>query len=250
MSLLKSTNNRYGGTYVAPEDLPVELVELSVRLSESIEHWREQGIKVVWVKLNSSQSEFLFEFYQAGFENHHCDPDAIMLTKRLEDEAIIPPYANHTIGIGGLVINDKNELLTIRELAHVKKYPNNWKFPGGMLDPFENFEEGVKREVLEETGVNTEFDSFIGFRHHHIGQFKTSNIYAVCRLKPTSHEITIQESEIFDARWFPIADYMSDEKISRYNKAILKNALDFPGLKSIKLPGYMDSDHEYEIFIS
>ncbi len=56
--------------------------------------------------------------------------------------------------------------------------------------------------------------------------------------------------EIFDARQFPIEDYLSDEKIGQYNKVILQSALKYSGLKSVKLPGYMDSDDEYEVFMS
>ena len=96
----------------------------------------------------------------------------------------------------------------------------------------------------------TEFESFIGFRHHHQGQFTTSNIYAVCRLKPLTSEISIQESEIADAKWFPIDEYLADEKIGKYNQHIVRSALKNPGLKSINLPGYMSSDDDYEVFMS
>jgi len=43
---------------------------------------------------------------------------------------------------------------------------------------------------------------------------------------------------------------LSDEKIGQYNKIILQSALKYSGLKSVKLPGYMDSDDEYEVFMS
>jgi 8-oxo-dGTP pyrophosphatase MutT (NUDIX family) len=108
----------------------------------------------------------------------------------------------------------------------------------------------VIREVLEETSIQTEFHSFIGFRHHHQGQFSTSNLYAVCRLKPLTLDITIQESEIFDAKWFPIEEYLADEKIGKYNQQILQSALKHSGLKNINLPGYMPSDQNYEVFMT
>jgi 8-oxo-dGTP diphosphatase len=250
MVRLESTNNRYGGTIVSPENIPSDNGEFERILAHSLDYWRENGIKVVWFKVPTHRVELLPLLYQSGFENHHCNPDVITLTKRLQADALVPHYAKHTIGVGGLVINRRNELLTIREQAHIKNHPHNWKFPGGMLDPSEHFEDGVKREVFEETGIETEFLNFIGFRHHHLGQFETSNIYAVCRLNPLTETIRIQESEIFDARWFPIDDYLADEKIGKYNQYILKSALQFPGLKSIKLPSYMNSDNEYEVFIA
>ncbi len=246
---LKSSDNIYGGTYVAPEDLPKSKATFLSLLNESIKVWKNHQIKVVWIKIPSNRSDLLPIVYKLGFVNHHCDHDFIMLTLRLEEGALVPTFAKHTIGVGGLVINKKNELLTIREKAHIKTHPNNWKFPGGMLDPFEHIEQGVIREVLEETNISTSFESFIGFRHHHKGQFTTSNIYAVCKLTPLTTDISIQESEIADARWFPINDYLADDKIGKYNQTILKSALNRTGLKSIKLPSYMSSDTDYEVFI-
>ncbi|MCW8998713.1 MAG: NUDIX domain-containing protein, partial [Kangiellaceae bacterium] len=181
--------------------------------------------------------------------NHHCDKDSVMLVKRLIKNAVVPEYANHTIGIGGLVVDNDSRVLTIREKAHIKSHPHNWKFPGGMLDPYEHIEEGVKREVLEETGIRTEFVSFVGFRHHHQGQFTTSNIYAICRLKPLNFDIVIQESEIADAKWIDIDQYLADEKIGQFNKAILRSVIEGKGLVSTNLPGYMNNDSDYEVFI-
>ncbi|TQV71691.1 NUDIX domain-containing protein [Aliikangiella marina] len=249
MNVLEFTPNRYGGVCVDSHHLPKSVEAFESALVESLAAWEKQ-FKVVWISVSADKAALLTVLYQHGFENHHCDKAKIMLTKKLQQNALVPEYANHTIGIGGLVINDKQELLTIREQGHINTHPHNWKFPGGMIDPFEHIEDAVKREVFEETGIETVFESFIGFRHHHIGQFKTSNIYGVCRLKPISSKISIQESEIYDARWFPINDYLADEKIGQYNKFILRSALKSPGLKSIKLPGYMESEEEYEVFIN
>ncbi|MFT6925672.1 MAG: 8-oxo-dGTP diphosphatase [Psychromonas sp.] len=250
MNYLSSVNNQYGGTYVAPEDLPANSAAFEAQLTESLKIWHIQEIKVVWIKIPNARAKLLPFLYQAGFMNHHCAVDFMMLTLRLEDGAMIPPFANHSIGVGGLVINENNQLLTIREKDHIKTHPHNWKFPGGMLEPYEHIEHGVIREVLEETSVQTEFQSFIGFRHHHQGQFNTSNIYAVCLLKPLTLEITIQESEIFDAKWFPIEDYLTDHKIGKYNQNMLRSALQHSGLKNLNVPGYMPSDQDYEVFMT
>lgn len=249
MRKLNATNNQYGGTYVSPDDLPDTAFDFECSLAAAIKRWVKQKIKVVWIKIPTSKVDFLPVLYRLNFENHHCHADFFMLTKRLEADALIPPFANHTIGVGGLVFNDRREILTIREQDHVNRYPHNWKFPGGMLDRYEKFEQGVIREIDEETGIKACFESFIGFLHHNKGQFMTSNIYAVCKLKALSHEITIQESEIADARWFPVDDYLNDENISDYNQQILKSALSFTGLKSEKLsPAFFLED--YEVFFS
>jgi 8-oxo-dGTP diphosphatase len=245
--LLKSIDNAYGGTLVLPEDLPATTSGFISHLNESLSLWKAHQIKVVWIKVPSSRSELLAVLYKAGFNNHHCDKDTITLTLALMPEAFIPHPANHSIGVGGLVINQNNELLTIIEKGHVKTHPHHWKLPGGMIDPKEHIEQAVMREVLEETGIETVFESFIGFRHHHKGQFNASNIYAVCKLKPLSHEITIQESEIADAKWIAVDEYLADDRIAEFNKNIVRTAQRYNGLKKIEIDGYMQSG-ESEIF--
>lgn len=44
----------------------------------------------------------------------------------------IPSYAHTMVGVGGLVINEKSEVLVVSE-KHFN-YPH-WKLPGGMVDP-------------------------------------------------------------------------------------------------------------------
>jgi ADP-ribose pyrophosphatase YjhB (NUDIX family) len=66
------------------------------------------------------------------------------------------------VGVGGFVVNDKNQILVIQE----KNGPitSFWKIPGGRLDPGEEIHDAAIREVFEETGIKTEFQSLICFR--------------------------------------------------------------------------------------
>jgi ADP-ribose pyrophosphatase YjhB (NUDIX family) len=67
----------------------------------------------------------------------------------------IPAYADHYVGVGGVVINQKGEILLIQERREPE--PRKWKFPGGFMDPGETIKQAAEREVLEETGVKTTF---------------------------------------------------------------------------------------------
>lgn len=44
----------------------------------------------------------------------------------------IPPYAHTMIGVGAVVVNDKSEILVVREKYYT--YPH-WKLPGGYVEP-------------------------------------------------------------------------------------------------------------------
>jgi 8-oxo-dGTP diphosphatase len=57
------------------------------------------------------------------------------------------------IGVGGIVIDDRRVLLVRRGQEPLK---GEWSLPGGALELGETLEEGVRREVREETGLEVE----------------------------------------------------------------------------------------------
>ena len=56
----------------------------------------------------------------------------------------------HIIAAAGIVINDNDEILM------VKNHRGGWVFPGGQVEVGENVIDAVKREVMEETGIDIE----------------------------------------------------------------------------------------------
>ena len=56
----------------------------------------------------------------------------------------------HILAAAGIVINEKNEILMVKNLRR------GWEFPGGQVETGENVINGVKREILEETGIEAE----------------------------------------------------------------------------------------------
>ncbi len=73
-------------------------------------------------------------------------------------------------------------------IQEVKRVPRMWKFPGGLMDPGETIEQAVKREVIEETGVMTEFKGIIGFREQLMYKNGASDLYMVCLLVPADED--------------------------------------------------------------
>ncbi len=56
----------------------------------------------------------------------------------------------HILAAAGIVINEKNEILMVKNLRR------GWEFPGGQVEAGENVISGVEREILEETGIEAE----------------------------------------------------------------------------------------------
>jgi ADP-ribose pyrophosphatase YjhB (NUDIX family) len=54
----------------------------------------------------------------------------------------------HSVSVSGIVIRDDDQVLVIRRTDN-----GHWEAPGGVLELDETFEDGVRREVAEETGM-------------------------------------------------------------------------------------------------
>ena len=245
--MLQAIENKYGGLIINSENLPTSSVEFAEMLKVSLQIWTNETANLVWLTIPVEKSDLISVAVKHGFSFHHCSQAAVTLTKPLEKEICVPHYASHTVGVGAVVIRENRELLVVLEKSETRS--GYYKLPGGMLEPGEFIAEAAVREVCEETGIQTRFESFVGLRHHHRGQFGTSNIYAVCRLTPLACEISIERSEIADAKWLLIKDFLSDDEIGLFNKEIVKAALSAHLFENIKIEGYMNGTDDYEIFM-
>ena len=57
----------------------------------------------------------------------------------------------HIVSAGAIVLNDLGEVLLVKDARK-----DAWTFPGGIIEEGEGVLDGVKREVLEETGITVE----------------------------------------------------------------------------------------------
>lgn len=247
MQLLKATADRFNGIILQTDTLPDSAREFEARLRYSLSVWAREGFRVAWFDVPLARADLVPVAAGEGFLFHHADPDSVTMTKQLTQGAFVPPYATHYIGAGGVVFNEQSELLVVSEKYRRDHSRPYYKLPGGALHPGEHLVDGVKREVLEETGVETRFDALVCFRHWHGYRYGKSDIYFICRLRPLSQEITKLDAEIDECRWMPVQEYLESEYVGTFNKEIVRAALESPGLPAAWVDGY-DNPRTHEFF--
>ena len=246
---LEHEPNAFGGVVIDPQRLPGDPWRFKHALQKSLEAWKSAGVLVVWLEVPIAKAALVPVAVEAGFSYHHAGDDYLLLTLPLAEGAHIPPYASHYIGAGGVVLDDNNDLLVVREKYGFANRPSTFKLPGGALRTGEHLADAVVREVLEETGVATRFEAVVCFRHWHGYRYGKSDIYFVCRLSPLSKEITMQAEEIQECIWMPVAEFLSSETVAEFNKWIVRAGMSGPGMHISSFDGYGTSEQR-EFFIS
>jgi 8-oxo-dGTP pyrophosphatase MutT (NUDIX family) len=123
----------------------------------------------------------------------------------------------HSVSVAGAVVREDGRLLAIRRADN-----GTWELPGGVLELAEAHEEGVAREVWEETGIRVEVGELTG-----VYKNTTRGIVAlVFRCKPSGgEERTSTESTAVE--WLT-PDEISDRMTEVYAIRLL-DALDDAG---------------------
>lgn len=70
------------------------------------------------------------------------------------------------------ILKSNDEFLVVKRSENDDLYPGAWEFPGGHLENGETLKEGLKRELCEEIGFNSEFNPIIT---HYYDEIKNKN---------------------------------------------------------------------------
>ena len=62
----------------------------------------------------------------------------------------------HKVSVAAMVHDGKGKILLVNSPWR------GWEYPGGLIEPGETFEEALRREIREESGVEVEIERFVG----------------------------------------------------------------------------------------
>jgi 8-oxo-dGTP diphosphatase len=105
----------------------------------------------------------------------------------------------HSVSVAGVVVDDQG-----RALVTKRRDNGRWEAPGGVLEHGETIEDGLRRELFEETGLKVEPVTLTG-----IYQNLPRNIVAlVYRCHSVAGQLRVN-SEVTEFRWITAAEAQS-----------------------------------------
>lgn len=100
----------------------------------------------------------------------------------------------HSVSVAGIVVNDEGKVLVIR-----RRDNGHWEPPGGVLEMLETVDDGIRREVLEETGIAVRVDHLTGVYKN----MKRGIVALVFRCTPLGQPSRTTD-EATDVRWMTL----------------------------------------------
>lgn len=235
--------DNYEGITINNTTMPDTLELFEKELQNILQHINDK--KLLWIKLPIEKSHFIPLLTRYDFIFHHCNENNITLLKKLIQNPIIPTAKNHTLGVGVVVINEKDELLVIKD-----RLSKQFKIPGGYIDDGENISNAAVREVKEETGILVDFLGVIAIGHFKPLQFGESNLYIGCTAKALSETIEIFDTyEIIAAQWLPLKSFFAHKEISPFQKSIVETSIQKKPFNPYKINFLTQRAIDYEIFL-
>jgi 8-oxo-dGTP diphosphatase len=120
-----------------------------------------------------------------------------------------------TVSAAAIITNEKNEVLL---LDHVLRPFSNWGIPGGFIEPGEQPEAAVRREIFEETGLELNNVKLV--------KVKTNNTHIEIIFRAfASGKAEAKSREINAAVWFAVDEI--PEEMSKKQKAEIRELLGF-----------------------
>ena len=89
MKILQYSSNPFGGVILSSKDIPPDSNDFLNLIKFSIEEWRKENFKVVWLELDLKKSDLVPIAVSLGFEYHHCTSEYLQLTYSIVKDSFL-----------------------------------------------------------------------------------------------------------------------------------------------------------------
>ena len=126
-----------------------------------------------------------------------------------------------SLAVKAVIFDDQGRCLLIRRSAHNHNFVGMWEWPGGKLDPGEDFATGLHREIAEETGLIVQLTDLAGSISFEMPKV---NVVLLCmEARLVSGDLKLSE-EHDDFKWIPVSDIPKYEYPPRISELMLEYA--------------------------
>ena len=141
--------------------------------------------------------------------------------RRLREARLL--LTQHSVSVAGAVVDAHGRALAIRRADN-----GHWEPPGGILELEEDLASGVRREVLEETGVHVHVDRLTGVYKN----MKRGIVALVFRCTPVAGAPRPSD-ESTEVAWLTASE-IEDRMLPAYACRILDALTEVPGTPAIR----------------
>lgn len=109
------------------------------------------------------------------------------------------------MAVKAVIIDAQGRHLLLRRSVHCRNSVGVWEWPGGKLDPSEDYATGLAREVREECGLEVAFTGLAGASEFEMPKVRVVLLCMTARV--TGGEFRLSE-EHDDSAWVPAAELL------------------------------------------
>jgi 8-oxo-dGTP diphosphatase len=106
----------------------------------------------------------------------------------------------YQLSLKAIVRDERGYVLLLRRSARSKNNAGRWDFPGGKVDPGEQLDEALEREVAEETGLATRIERVAGAGEGERPDAKVVFLFFEMRAEPGTPCLSSEHDEY---AWIP-----------------------------------------------
>lgn len=118
-----------------------------------------------------------------------------------------------SLSVKVVIMDSKGRCLVLRRSASSKANAGKWDFPGGKVDPGETFDQGLLREVSEETGIDIFLSRVAGAGESELPERNVAYLFMEAVADSTQVHLSAEHD---DFAWVPVKDLRKIDLAPQY----------------------------------